>query len=323
MKNFLLLGLFAVIVIIGCNSSSEEMAAKSSADSIGIADAIALEEAEIAAENAEAGNDTIASNINLNTKTPKDKKFVKTAEIKFKTQNVLKTTEKIEDNAAKFGGYLTFSNLQNRDENFNNSRISRDSVQVSKQIVVENEMKLRVPNEKLDSFVRELNSMVLFLDYRVIKMTDVTLNILANEKKTNRLENYEKRQSENIDKKAKKLKETTSAEDNLLDKQNYADELQIKALELKDQVKYCDIDINIYQKPIIVKEIIADFDYVTKTKPNFFLRAWDSIVQGWWILAEVVVFLIKLWGIAILGLTIFLLIVYIPKAYNKYINHKK
>ena len=48
----------------------------------------------------------LAKDVNLNTNTPKDKKFIKTAEVMFKVNNVWKVTERIEDITAKYGGFV-------------------------------------------------------------------------------------------------------------------------------------------------------------------------------------------------------------------------
>jgi hypothetical protein len=246
----------------------------------------------------------LAKEFNLSTKTPADKKFIKTGDLKFKVRNVIYASEKIEDIASKYDGYLIYSKLQNRQENYKSSRISRDSLLISKQVVVQNEMELRIPTEQLDSFVRELNPLVIFFDYRIIKMDDITLRYKVNQRKTERLQNYETRQVKHIDSKEGKLKETTSAEDHLLNRQQQVDELRIRSMELEDRVKYCNLSIEIYQKPIIVKEIVADFNYVSNVKPNFFLRIGDAFAQGWSILEEVILFLIKIWGVILLIIAI-------------------
>jgi hypothetical protein len=304
MKNNYLVGLIICLILTNCGPSANQLELQRIDDSTIMADSLAK-------------NLTLANNIDLNTNTPSDKKFIKTAELKFKVNNVLFATESIEDITVKYGGYLTFSNLQNRNKNSKNARLSRDSILISQQIVVVNEIQLRVPNDRLDSFIRELNPLIVFFDYRVIKLSDVTLQFSLNQKKTDRLQKYEQRQSQHINNKPGKLKETTTAEDNLLERQNQVDDLQVKSMALDDQVKYCNLTIEIYQKPIIVKEVIADFDYVSDAKPNFFIRIGDSIVQGWWILEEVVLFLIKIWGIALLIISVVFGAKYLSKLYKK------
>lgn len=304
MKKIILFGLMTSLILASCGPSAEELETQRNADSAMLADSL-------------ASIPTLAKDVSLNTKTPNDKKFIKTADLKFKVNNVLTATEKIEDNAVKYGGYLVYSNLKNRNDDYKSSRISRDSLLIAKQIVVVNEIQLRVPNEKLDSFIRELNSLVVFFDYRVIKLNDVTLQFTSNQKKTERLQKYEQRQINNIDTKSSKLKEATNAEDNLLEHQNQADDLQLKSLALEDQVKYCDLDIEIYQKPIIVTEKIGYFDYVSGSKPNFFVRVLDSIIQGWTILEEIIIFLIKIWGILLLVVVIIFGAKYLSGLYKK------
>jgi hypothetical protein len=300
-KLFILLGLATSLAFSGCGSKANEFELASMADT-----------SNSLAETAQLAND-----LDLNTQTPADKKFIKTADLKFKVANVLNATEKIEDITVKYGGYLTLSNLQNRNEDNSSSRISRDSILITKQIVVVNEIQLRVPNERLDSFIRELNPLVVFLDYRVIKLHDVTLQFVANQKKTDRLKNYEQRQTKHIDNKTSKLNETTSAEENLLNRQNQADDLQVASMAIEDRVKYCDLTIEIYQKPIIVKETIARFDYVSDSKPSFFSRVWDSVITGWAILAEFIIFLVKIWGIVLLVIVLFFGSKYLFKLYKK------
>jgi hypothetical protein len=319
MKNLILFGFIACFLLSNCSGpSAEELKKQPQMDSIKKADEIAKIEAE-AKRLADQSNqkEELAKDVKLNTKTPSDKKLIKTAELKFKVKNVHYSTEKIEDLTAKYGGYVTYSNLQNQQERYNSTRISRDSIMISKQIVVINDMQLRVPNARLDSFVRELNPLVVFLDYRVIKMSDVTLQFLANQKRSERLQKYEQRQKQHIDNKDSKLKETTNAEDNLLNRQNEADDLLLNSMSLEDQLKYCNISMNIYQKPLIVKEVIANFEYVSDKKPNFFVRIWDSIVKGWWILEELIMFLTQIWGVVLLIVGIVFGIKYLSGLYKR------
>lgn len=293
MKNLTVLSLALVLVFgtISCGPSKKE---KEAAISKARQDSIAFAHSQ----------PELAKDLNLNTNSPKDKKFIKTGEVKFKVNNVLKTTEYIEDLVVKYGGYVTYSNLKNNDQNYASRRVSRDSILVCKEIIVENDMVLKIPNEKLDSLVRELNKFILFLDYRVIKLDDATFQYALAQKNTQTLQNYQQRQTKHIDTKPSKLKETTNAEETLLNSQLITNDLSVQKQVLDDQLKYCTLTINIYQKAIITRETIANFKYVSSYKPNIFKRALDSLIQGWWILEEIIVFLIQLWGIFLLIITI-------------------
>ncbi len=258
----------------------------------------------------------INHSVDLKTNTPKNKQFIKTAEIKFKVHNVSKATEDIEDLSAKYDGYIVSSELKNDQTNYEKNKISRDSFLECKQITVLNEIKLRIPNEKLDSFVRSLNKMILFLDYRNFKLEDVTYNFLKNKKITERISESNKRQIRNIDSSKSKLKDKTNAEESILNKQIMSDAATINNLELEDKIKFCDIQLIIYQKPITIKETIENFNYFANSKPSFFHRIMDAIYDGWSIFEEIIIFMFRIWGVILL----FLIIIIV---YKKFIRKNK
>ena len=274
------------VLLSACGPSAKEHEEKRVADDTRVADSLAMAQGTL-------------NNLNLATKTPAEKKFIKTAETKFLVGNVRKASDNIEDLAAKYSGYLTYSHLQNRESDQSRMEINRDSVLISKQIIVENQIDLRIPNENLDSLVRELNKLILFLDYRIVKMDEITFNLLANQKASERLKIYDTRQKKHIDTKASKLKETTNAEENVLNRQIQADQLEVENLALADQVKYCRLTIFIYQKPIYYKEIQV-LPNTESFRPNFFSRILDALIDGWIIFEYILVFLFRIWWLFVL-----------------------
>ena len=66
--------------------------------------------------------------------------IVKTAETRFLVGNVRMASDKIEDLASKYAGYVTYSNLRNQESDYSRIEISRDSLVISRKIVVENNM---------------------------------------------------------------------------------------------------------------------------------------------------------------------------------------
>jgi hypothetical protein len=243
---------------------------------------------------------TLPTTLGINTSTPADKQFIKTADLKFKVHNTLWATQKIEELTSQFGGYTIYSNLQNRNDNYKKNKIGRDSVLISTQITVTGNIQLKVPGEKLDSFIRQLNPLVIFFDYRVIKLIDVTLDLLSDEQRTERMKAYEKRQTQHIDNRNSKLSEASAAEDHLLDKQLQSDALTIASKRTEDEVKFSTVSIDIYQQPLIVREIIPNFEYIANQKPSLWLRIADSLVDGWQILEEIIVFLVRIWGVLVI-----------------------
>lgn len=280
-------------ILTSCGPSAREKEAKRIADNTAEADSIAKSQSSI-------------NTLNLATRTPNDKKFIKTAETKFLVKNVRLASENIEDLAARYSGYVTYSNLQNRENDYLRTEINRDSVIITKRIVVENQIVLQIPNENLDSLVRNLNKMILFLDYRIVKMDEITFSILTNQKTRERLKDYEIRQKKHVDKKESKLKETTAAEENILNRQTQADNLEVENLALQDQVKYCTLTIYLYQKSFYYKETEVQFNR-DSFEPNLIIRIFYALVDGWVILKYIIVFLFKCWWLFVFILGTFLL----------------
>jgi hypothetical protein len=272
---------------------------------------------EIAADSTVAAPAELAQEVNLNTKTPEGRKFIRTADVKFKVKNVMSATEQIEDMAAGYGGFITYSDLENSVENRESTKISRDSILITQLVVVENSMVLRVPNEKLDSLVRQFNKLITYLDYRIIKMDDVTLQFVSNRMKSQRLNTYTKRQAGHVDNRGKKLGESTLAEDKILDRQMQADEVSVQTMSLEDQVNYCTINLAIYQEAIVIKSVKPNFEYVAASKPNIFSRIGDALIQGWWILEEIIVFFVKIWGVLLVVGAIVFSAIYLKRKYKK------
>lgn len=296
---FILLGL----IITSCGPSANELESRRIADSVIVADSLAK-------------IPTISKDLSLTTRTPNDKKFIKTAETRFLVGNVRMASDKIEDLASKYAGYVTYSDLRNQESDYSRIEISRDSLVISRKIVVENNMVLRIPNERLDSLIREMNKLILFLDYRIVKMDDISFTILANQKATERLQNTELRQQKHIDNKQSKLKEAVSAEENVLSRQIQADNLQIENLALADQIKYCTLTIYIYQKPVYYSEtqVLPNTDNL---RPNLFCRILNAIVDGWVVFEYFIVFLFQIWWLYLIAICIFLGYKILLKAKNK------
>ncbi len=280
------------LLLMSCGPGAKEMESRRIADSVLVADSLVM-------------RPFISKDLSLSTRTPNDKKFIKTAETKFLVGNVRMASGKIEDLAAKYSGYVTYSNLGNHESDYSQIELSRDSILISRKIIVENNLVLRIPNENLDSLVRELNKLILFLDYRIVKMDDISFSILANQKASERLQNTEQRQQKHIDKKQSKLKEAVSAEETVLNRQIQADNLQIENLALADQVKYCTLTIYIYQKPIYYSEtqVLPNTD---SFRPNLFKRILSAVIEGWVVCKYFIAFLFQIWWLYIIAICVFL-----------------
>ncbi len=229
------------------------------------------------------------------------RKFVRTADIKFKVKNVAKSTGIIEDATTRFGGFVTYTNLQSTINDEDRTKVSPDSTLVTTKYTVENNMTIRVPNTQLDTVIKTIAHQIGFLNYRVIKADDVTLQMLSNKMAQHRSDSTEKRIATAIDTKGKKLNQVIDAEENLDAKKEANDAKTLENLSLKDQVNFSTLTLLIYQDQTVKQEMIANEKSINAYRPNIGLQVWDSIKTGWFVLENIISFVVLLWPFALIG----------------------
>lgn len=228
-----------------------------------------------------------------------DRKFVRTVDLKFKVKNVANSTYAIENTTTKFGGFVTYTNLQSTVSDKSETKISQDSTLEITKYMVENNITIRVPNIRLDTVIKTIAKQIDFLEYRIIKADDVSLQMLSNQMQQNRSANQEKRLEKAIDTKGKKLNEVIAAEDNLNTKNEQKDNSKLENLSLKDQVNFSTLTLQIYQRETIKEEMIAN----AKTyRQNFGSKILDGIKTGWYVIEGIIAVLAQLWSVILIGI---------------------
>ncbi|MCX6230107.1 MAG: DUF4349 domain-containing protein [Bacteroidetes bacterium] len=243
-------------------------------------------------------------------------KFIRTADLKFKVKSVIASTYDIEAITSRLGGFVTYTNLQSTVDNVSKTAINADSTLETTYYTVSNSITLRVPNTKLDTTLKEISKNIDYLDYRIIKADDVALQLLSNNLTQKRSAKYEQRLANAIDNRGKKLKETTVAEDVLLNKQEQADNAKVSNLSLNDQINFSTITLAIYQRQTLKRELISNDKNIEAYEPGFGSKMLDALKYGWEILASFIIFMIKLWGLILFGLILYIL-------YRKFWNKNK
>ena len=248
----------------------------------------------------------VSSSAAVENKKDSTHKFIRTADLKFKVKSVIKSTYNIEDLTARQGGFVTYTNLTSNIDEHESEKISRDSLLITTRFTVTNTITLRVPNTRLDSTLKEIAKNIDFLDYRIIKADDVALQLLSNNLTINRSGKNETRLTKAITTRGKKLKETTEAEELLLNKQEQADQARISNLSLRDQLNFSTINLIIYQPQTIKHELISNDERKKEYEPGLGTKIVDALLNGWDILEAVLVFIINLWGLILIGGVVFL-----------------
>ncbi|WP_426486055.1 DUF4349 domain-containing protein [Flavobacterium sp. 2] len=268
--------------------------------------------AETSADTVSMDSTAISSSAAVEKKDSKQK-FIRTADIKFKVKNVVKSTYAIENAVQKFGGFVTYTNLQSNIHDQIKTKISLDSTLETTKYSVENNITIRVPNTQLDTVIKSIAKQIDFLDFRVIKADDVSLRMLANQLSQKRNRVTEKRVENAIDSKGKKINDIVEAENTLANKKEEKDNRIIENLSLQDQVNFSTITLQLYQNETIKQEITASEKDNAAYKPNLGIQTIDALKSGWYILESILIFFINLWPIILISIGGFFL-------YKKYLK---
>ena len=304
--NQFLIAIGLVLFIGGCAEKSRVSAADYSNEPVG---------AE--AKSDENKTERISSLAAIETNKNSDRKFVRTVELRFKVENVIKATYRIEDITSRHGGFVTYTNLNSTIDNVNTTKISADSSLETTYFTVLNSMTIRVPNTKLDTTLKDIAKHIDYLDYRIIKADDVALQILSNDLTQKRSTKTEKRLADAIDTRGKKLNETVQSEEILSNKQEQSDNAKIANLSLNDRINFSTITLSIYQRQEIKRELISNHQNIKAYEPSFGKKIIESLTSGWEILEVVILFLLNLWGLILAAVLVFLLYRYVAPKLKK------
>lgn len=268
---------------------------------------------EEATSDATATEESVASSSAAVEKNIPGKKFIRTADVKFRVKDVAKSTYAIENTVNKFGGFVTYTNLQSNVSEKKEVQVSPDSTLETTKYNVENNITFRVPNRQLDTVVKTIAKQVDYLDFRIIKAEDASLKMLANNMATTRNDAHKQRMQNAIDKQPRKLNDIASSENDLLDKQQQTDDTKLENISMNDQVAYSTVTMALYQRESFTQELVANEKSVNAYRPHIGLQIWDSLKTGWFILEGILAFIAKLWSLILIAL----IAIFLFKKYGK------
>ncbi|MDI3318878.1 DUF4349 domain-containing protein [Pinibacter soli] len=243
-----------------------------------------------------------------NQSFPDQRKFIRTAVLKFKVDNVVTTSYKIEDIVCKNKGFVTYTNLTNNIANTETVQVTADSLLQTVHYNMSNDIEIRVPNQELDTTLKSIATLIGFIDYRIIKAEDVTLNELGNTLTQKRTTQHFSRITKAIDNKGKKLNDMLDAEDKLIGKEQEADDALVANLDLNDKVKYSTVKISLYQNEAVKSEMLTAEKSIRPYRPSFISLLGESLLSGWEMLRELILAIIKVWPVILLCVGVYFLV---------------
>ena len=278
---------------------------------------IAEEEMELSAQDEPpqySPSEYISSSAAMENPNDSTRKMIRTANIRFKVNDVIQATYIIENIVVNNNGFVENSNLTSRINNTKKTDIKKDSTLVTTYYTVLNSLILRVPNTKLDATLKEIAQLVDFMDFRVIEAKDVTLDLLSKKMEQIRLEQFESRMMNAIDSKGKRLNDVTGAEESLLRKQQQADEAKLANLQILDKINFSTITLSLYQNQSIKYEVIEKEKTI---KSSFGIRFIEALNTGWAVFVGTCLFFVNFWPLIIIAVLTFFGVKYFKKRKNK------
>jgi hypothetical protein len=280
-----LIAFCCILFFAGCNSSAD-YSEKNSSDS--------------------TATNIISSSAAVEDPKESTRKFIRTADLKFKTNDVIKATYDIEEITNRHQGFVTSTTLQSDIDSKVIVPVTADSSLETTYYTVSNTMMLRVPNHKLDTTLKDIAKNVGYLEYRIIKADDVSLQLLSNEWSGKREIKTNKRLTAAIDNKGKKLDEIVGAEEVLANAEAHGDDAKLSNLSLMDRIEFSTVTLSIYQRQAKKTEIISSNKTIEPYKPSFTSKFADAAKFGWDALESIALLITRLWAIILLGVMLYL-----------------
>ncbi|MES2680142.1 MAG: DUF4349 domain-containing protein [Bacteroidota bacterium] len=249
--------------------------------------------------------------------------FIRSADLKCKVKNVLTATRNIEDLIAQQGGYLSASDLSSKIDFSNSIQIKKDSLLELSHYSVVNLITMRVPAKSLDSVIRKISDLAVFIDFRKQRADDVKLKLAARKLEEARLRQFALNVKDKTASRKKTADQVVSTEDNLLGKQARIDETTIEQYDLAEQVNYSTITLELYQDQQISTQVVVRPLNPEPYEMPFTGKLAKSFMNGFELLKTCILFLINSWGLLlILGLTFVLVRKLLRSAKNNEILSK-
>jgi hypothetical protein len=240
------------------------------------------------------------------------KKFIKTANLRFKVKNVELATRHIEGMALRLHGYIHQSNIRSNYISGRTIELTPDSALSVFEYYISNDLTIRIPHIHFDSVMNELSRIYIYLDSRDIKTEDVSTIFLRNKLKAEKSTEYEKRIQKASDNYNRRLSDITDAERQAAELADRAIDKKIENYELQDRIDFSTISMTIYQANSVYEEKIKN-TRLKQYQPNFWQRAWDGMRTGWNLILDVAIGLIYLWPLYLLVALVYFGIQYLRK----------
>ena len=213
-------------------------------------------------------------------------KLVKTAAIRFKVKNVQQAAEHINALTTAINGMVIHHEMGSAADRTEDVRISNDSLMRVTSFNTTAKMTVKIPSDKLESFMDQVSRMGIYVNYRKMDITDKSFGYLSSQLKLkSRMELVSQQKLGKVI--IKNPEHVLNLKDDMIDQ-------QIGNRQIDDEVKNSIVELSFFQSNSINKEIIADDDPSTYNLP-FFKRLGMAFENGWRLFVNIIIGMANIW----------------------------
>ena len=221
----------------------------------------------------------------LQVKTPKDLKIIKTATTRYKVADVQKATKQIKSMALTYGAYIS-------DLKYKNTLYEK-----------QNKFTIKVPNTYFDAMMDSIATTALFVEFENISTKDVTEEYVDIATRLQTKLEVKKRYETVLKKNAVTVEDILLTEEKLRAIQEEIEAAQGRLKYLSEKVAYSTIHIDVFE----VVEYTEEPESYTKT---FADKAGNGFSFGWGMIEALLLGLIHIWPLVLIVLFVVMLLKY-------------
>ncbi|WP_162618550.1 DUF4349 domain-containing protein [Pedobacter yulinensis] len=227
-------------------------------------------------------------------------KIIRTADMRMRVSNALKTKEAITKNLQTLGGTTIESTLTRNVASTERIQKSPDSLLEVSAFYYQVSMKVSVPATRLEDFLHQTQGLAVYIDEASMKRDDQQLKYLENSLLS---ANRKKLMDMTA---AKKLSKTGELYTAVGLNDDYV-RRKIENMHIDQQVRFSTVRLEFYEGNSVSQVTIAN-DKLSDFGPPFFSRLWMNILAGWMFFKEFLLLLAHLWMLPLIGLITYLVI---------------
>ena len=236
------------------------------------------------------------------TYTDAQRKFIRTAQAKFRVKDVYQSALAIEDAVAAQGGFVVKNDIAAEIDDIRRRSLGNGQLVELAEYTVHGELTVRVPSDKTQPFLRSIIGQMEFLDKRNFAAADAQFALLREQLAYQRNQEAQQELGE-ANEEGGKLGQKVAVISARSGARSGRDEALIAQKEFEDRVAFATLDLSLYQLPKLRRTEMADMEAaVRQNSPGFFTRLGKSLSTGWYGVLEVCLQLVKVWPLWLLVL---------------------